>query len=249
MVESALAATVGLAFSAGVATFFAPCAYPLLPGYVGYYVSVAREGERDEREEEVESERKGEGEVKGKRADSPLGGALARGVAAAVGMFVVFGLAGVVVFTIGQSLLRHVVLLEPAIGVFLVVLGVVTVAGRAPEWSLPLPERRSNVPGFAVFGAVYAIAATGCVAPIFLALVAQSLAFSAVGTMAVIFAYAAGIALLMIAITVLIAVGFDATAGLLTRHLGTVTRVGGAIMILAGIGQLYYAIVILDVFA
>ena len=29
---------LGLAFSAGVATFFAPCAFPLLPGYVAYYL-------------------------------------------------------------------------------------------------------------------------------------------------------------------------------------------------------------------
>jgi cytochrome c-type biogenesis protein len=227
MVDSALAATVGLAFSAGVATFFAPCAYPLLPGYVGYYVSVAEEGES---------------------RDRPLVGAMARGIAAAIGMYAVFAVAGVITFTVGQSLLRHVELLEPAVGVFLVVLGGVTVAGRAPEWSMTLPERRSNVPGFAVFGAVYAVAATGCVAPIFLALVAQSLAFSAAGTAAVIFAYASGIALLMIAITVLIAVGFDATSGLVTKHVDTLTRVGGAIMILAGIGQLYYSIYILEVF-
>ena len=32
---------LGFAFSAGVATFFAPCAYPLLPGYVAFYLGDA----------------------------------------------------------------------------------------------------------------------------------------------------------------------------------------------------------------
>ena len=39
MVVSVFAGTVAFAVSAGVATFLAPCAYPLLPGYVGYYLS------------------------------------------------------------------------------------------------------------------------------------------------------------------------------------------------------------------
>jgi cytochrome c biogenesis protein CcdA len=32
---------LGFALSAGAATFFAPCAYPLLPGYVAFYLGDA----------------------------------------------------------------------------------------------------------------------------------------------------------------------------------------------------------------
>ena len=51
-------AVVVFAASAGVATFLAPCAYPLLPGYVGYYVG---------------------------REEATLAGALSRGLAATLG--------------------------------------------------------------------------------------------------------------------------------------------------------------------
>ncbi len=44
MVEAAVVGALAFAASAGVATFFAPCAFPLLPGYVGYYLS---ESDRD----------------------------------------------------------------------------------------------------------------------------------------------------------------------------------------------------------
>lgn len=233
MVDSALLATVTLAFSAGVATFFAPCAYPLLPGYVGYYVSVATDDDDDD-EEDTE-------------VDLPVTGAIFRGLAAALGMLIVFALVAVITFTVGQSLIRNITFLEPVIGVFLVILGVVTVAGYAPEFSVRLPERRANIAGFAGFGAIYAIAATGCTAPIFLALIAQSLTFSTMGASAVIFAYAIGMALLMLFITVLIAVGYDAVSGAVSRHIESITIAGGVIMILAGLGQIYYSIFILEV--
>jgi cytochrome c-type biogenesis protein len=234
MVDSALLATVTLAFSAGVATFFAPCAYPLLPGYVGYYVSVATDDENEEDNEDQEVE-------------LPVTGAVFRGLAASLGMLIVFALVAVITFTVGQSLIRNITYLEPVIGVFLIVLGVVTVAGYAPEFTVRLPERRANIAGFAGFGAIYAIAATGCTAPIFLALIAQSLTFSTMGASAVIFAYAIGMALLMLFITVLIAVGYDAVSGAVSQHLESITKIGGVIMILAGIGQLYYSIFILEV--
>ena len=38
MAGTTLAGALAFAASAGLATFFAPCAFPLLPGYVGYYL-------------------------------------------------------------------------------------------------------------------------------------------------------------------------------------------------------------------
>ena len=47
MAGLAPSALFGLAFSAGAATFFAPCAFPLLPGYVGYYLGKTGDGTPD----------------------------------------------------------------------------------------------------------------------------------------------------------------------------------------------------------
>ena len=38
-----LAGTASFALGAGAATFFSPCAYALLPGYVGYYAAAVDE--------------------------------------------------------------------------------------------------------------------------------------------------------------------------------------------------------------
>ncbi|MFB6130067.1 MAG: hypothetical protein ABEJ28_04495 [Salinigranum sp.] len=132
-----LLGSVAFAFGAGVATFFAPCAYPLLPGYVGYYASQAGPGEGSAGEGSA-----GEGDADGGTADgpaaeggAPLGGALVRGLAASGGVIAVFGVLVGVVAALGQSAVSHVALFEPVVGAALVVLGALTLADRVPKWT------------------------------------------------------------------------------------------------------------------
>ncbi|MFB6163867.1 MAG: cytochrome c biogenesis CcdA family protein [Haloarculaceae archaeon] len=222
-----LLGTAAFAFGAGVATFFSPCAYPLLPGYVGYYASQTS--------------------VEGADGDgAPLGGALVRGIAASVGVLAVFGAVLAVIATVGQTAVSHLEVLEPVIGLALVVLGALTLAGRAPDFEVALPRRRSSVAGFALFGVVYAVAAAGCVFPVFGAVVLQALTLPPAGTVAVVSVYALGIALLMIGVTLLTALGVSVGTGLV-RYVDTVVRLAGAVMLLAGLGQLYLSVAVLHV--
>ena len=93
---------LGFAFSAGVATFFAPCAYPLLPGYVAFYLGDAA-------------------------SDASAGVRLRRaGVVAALissGMLVVYAALAVVVALVGTRPLSNLAVLELVVGAGLVVLG------------------------------------------------------------------------------------------------------------------------------
>lgn len=82
MVDSATLGVVAFAVTSGVGTFFAPCAYPLLPGYVGYYL-----GEED----------------------ASLSGAVVRGAAAGVGALVALGAIAGIVVSVGQRLVANVV--------------------------------------------------------------------------------------------------------------------------------------------
>ena len=108
MLDSATLGVVAFAVTSGVGTFFAPCAYPLLPGYVGYYL-----GEED----------------------ASLSGAVGRGVAAGVGaLFALGAIAGVVV-SVGQRLVANVVYLEPVIGLLLVVLDLLPQSVVQPYFS------------------------------------------------------------------------------------------------------------------
>lgn len=209
MLDSATLGVVAFAVTSGVGTFFAPCAYPLLPGYVGYYLG----GE-----------------------DASLSGAVVRGAAAGVGALVALGAIAGIVVSVGQRLVANVVYLEPVIGLLLVGLGVLYVLDRAPDLRVALPERRASVVGFGVFGAVYAVAAAGCVVPLFLGVVSQSLTLSPGGATLALGSYAGAVALPLFGVTLLAAVGSDSLRGL-SRHVGSIQRLAGGVMILAGLGQ------------
>ncbi|MFP9192740.1 cytochrome c biogenesis protein CcdA [Natronosalvus vescus] len=223
MVDLTLVPTLAFAIGAGVATFFSPCAYPLLPGYVGYYVSQTEGGE------------------------ATLGGSLSRGLIAGVGVIATFLVLLGATFVVGHSQLENIVLFEPIVGAILVVFGVLVVFDRAPSLTIALPQRRSSVLGFGVFGAGYALAAAGCVAPLFIGVLGSALSLSAVSGLLVILAYVGTVTLLMISLTVATGMGLVAGSGWLTAHTGTLKRVAGGIMIVAGLGQLYLAFFVLDV--
>lgn len=209
-------AAVGIAIGAGVATFFAPCSYALLPGYLGFYVGTVSD-------------------------DNPSGlhAGMVRGLAAAGGIVAVFGGLAVVVALVGRSLRPYLATLEFGVGIALVILGAVLVSGHTPGWHVALPARRRGLLGFGVFGVGYAIAAAGCVAPLFLAVVAQSLTLSPAGTVVVIGGYAGTVASLVVAATVAVAVGHEVGTGRLPAYASVATRLGGLVLVAAGIVQLW----------
>lgn len=220
MTATTLATNVPFAVAAGVATFFSPCAYPLLPGYVGFYVN----------------------SVDAKSAS--VTGAGVRGVAAALGVLVTFTLlAGATVY-LGHSTLANITIFESLVGGLLILFGLAVVTGTAPSLSITLPKRRSSVAGFGVFGAGYALAGAGCVAPIFLAVVARAISLPTDTAVLLLGVYAGVVALLMAATTVVTGVGLVTNANRVMNHAGTLKQIAGVVMILAGIGQLYLSLVV-----
>lgn len=210
-------AQASFAFGVGVATFFSPCVYALLPGYVSYYVA----------------------SVDGESA--PLSGSLARGTAASVGAIATFlVLSGIAIGATGllEGLLP---VLEPVIGFGLILLGGLILWKGVLSFSVALPERRSSVLGFGIFGAVYALAATACVLPLFLSVAFLSFDLSLLGTALVFGAYMTGFSVFMLAATVAIAIGQAAFLERFRAHSGTLTKAAGLVLVLAGVVQLYIA--------
>jgi len=220
MPDISLATNVPFAVTAGVATFFSPCAYPLLPGYVGFYVNSVD-------------------------ADSAsVLGAGVRGIAAAVGVLATFGLLAGSAVRVGYSTLSNITVFETLVGGLLVGFGLLVVSGRAPSISVPLPERRTGVFGFGLFGAGYALAGAGCVAPVFLGVVARAIALPSETALLVLGVYAGTVAALMAATTVATGVGLVSNANRVMAHAGLLKRIAGAVMIVAGLGQLYLSLVV-----
>lgn len=215
MLDSSL--SLSFAMLMGVVTFFSPCAYPLLPGYVGFYVS----------------------QTDG--ADASLSGSVSRGLVAGAGVLGTFGVLFAAAYWVGHSTLSNITVFEPLVGLILVVFGLVVALDRGPSLSVTLPKRRSSVFGFGIFGAGYALAAAGCVAPIFIAVVAQALALPPLSAALFVGTYVGSVVVLMISLTVATGMGLVASAGRLAAHGDTLKRVAGAVMIVAGFGQLYVA--------
>lgn len=210
---------LGFAFIAGMMTFFAPCAYPLLPGYVAYFLG----------DEEQESRLR------------TLYHALVVSVIASLGVIAVYvGLLGVAV-TIGTQYLQNMVLLGIAVSLLIVALGFAMVFGIiSGRWlSMELPERQRTYRGYAAFGAGYAIAAAGCTAPLFIAVVLSTLDVGVSAALATVFAYTAGLCVLLAVVTVLTAFGRNSMVRRFALGGDRLKTLAGVLLILAGVTQLY----------
>ncbi len=216
--SAGLYGTVTLAVGAGAATFFAPCSYALLPGYVGYYVAATE------------------------HETVPLSGAVSRGATAAGGALGTFLLLGVVAAVAGDLIGAVLPAVELAVGGGLILFGVAVLLGKTGSLHVPLPKRRSSASGFGLFGAVYALASAACVLPLFLALVVRSLTLSKAGTIAVLGVYGGVVAAMLLAATVAIAVGSNVGVDRLAAGSGRLVPVAGVLLVAAGIGQLVVAL-------
>jgi cytochrome c-type biogenesis protein len=216
-------ATLWYAFTLGAAAFFAPCAFPLLPGYVSYYLGTSASDDPDD----------------GGSAET-VGRAIGVALLVSLGFFAVYVALGGVVVTVGQRYLRNIALLELVVGVVMIALGLAMAGGaKVSVATVVLPERKRSATGYVGFGVVYAAAAAGCTAPLFLSVVLGALTLDPAVGVARLGAYAAGMSVLMILVTVATALGRDVFIGRFTTNVGRINRGAGVLLAVAGFYQLY----------
>ena len=241
-----------LAFLAGVAMFFSPCAFPLLPGYMMLYFNI---------NEEKESNRM-KGYLKG----------LKTGCIAAVGIFTVilfygilFALASdfvgeinwdlfiyvvvVVLLIFGLMMLTEVqygLLTDPIhrlkemlseffmkIGGQKVVIGLENIVKRAThsDFSFSDAKKNGNL-GVYSFGIGYGGVAAGCHAPIFLAIFLAALGQGFFPALTIFVFFGLGMGIIMIAITLLLATAKTRAIDWLKTHTLLIKKMTGISMIL-----------------
>ena len=132
------------------------------------------------------------------------------GLITAGGMLAVFALLGVPLYAVLHVIdLRRQTLLVMAVAVVLVALGVLGLLGRGPGFTpaVRAPTGR-DARAFALFGVGYGIVAMGCNLPLFVLAVLGPIArgSGALTTAAALVAYGAGMAFLLVALTVCLAV-------------------------------------------
>lgn len=216
-------APFALAFASGMVATVNPCGFAMLPAYLGYFLGL--EGrERDVR--------------------AGVSRSLRVGLSVASGFLLVFSVVGLATYHLSASVDQWTPLATIVIGIVLMVLGLAVVRGFAPVVNLPKLSRGGRTrdsQSMFVFGISYAIASISCALPLFTTTVAgafrrENLASS----MAVFVAYALGMTLVLLVLTVSLGMARQGMVRRMRGALPYVTRVSGLLLVLAGAYLVHY---------
>ena len=153
----------GFAFSAGMIAVVNPCGFGMLPAWVGLYLSSQRERNQLPAQKLLES--------------------LRVGCIITLGFIVLFGIAGLLIGVGFRTVIEWFPWLGFLVGLLLIFVSSLMVNGYNLYSTLPQRlsgsignNRSRNVIGYFAFGISYGIASLSCTLPIFLVVVAPSLA-------------------------------------------------------------------------
>lgn len=211
-------APLALAFAAGLVATVNPCGFAMLPAYLSYFMGI----EEDDRSRVA-----------------ALRAALVIGAIVSAGFLVVFGLAGILITAGFRVVIDLIPWVAIVVGLAVIALGVALVRGYELNVGLPKGGRAASGRGYRsvfLFGISYAVASLSCTLPVFLTVVAtQVTRGSFVSGIATFVAYGAGMAVVLMAVTVAIAVGKQSLVVSLRGSARHISRVSGVILIAAGL--------------
>jgi cytochrome c-type biogenesis protein len=224
---------IGLALAAGTLAVVNPCGFALLPAYASVLVL----GD--------EPPRRAAAVGRPPRRGAAVGRALAFAGAMTTGFVLVFGIFGLALASVAGPIQERLPWFTVVLGLALVAAGGWLAVGR----SLPGPRiatRRGpaltrSVASMTFFGVAYALASLGCtIGPFLVTVVATFRTGSAIEGAAVFAAYAAGMGVVVAAVSVAVALARTSMIGALRRAGPLVARLGGLLLIIAGGYVAYY---------
>ena len=219
-------APLALAFATGMVAAVNPCGFAMLPAYVSFFLG--REGDQIPT-----------------RGQSVMR-AIPVALAVSLGFVVVFGVIGIALRPVSSTVQEYAPWATVVIGLGLVAFGVAMAAGYEPMVRLPKLERGGRSRGLGsmfLYGVSYAVASLTCTIGIFIANIVN--AFSRtdfVSGVAVLVVYAAGMGLVITALTVAIALARDSVVGFLRSGMRYANRAAGALMVLVGLYVAWYGV-------
>jgi len=236
------AASLGIIFVsivAGIASFFNPCAFPILPGYLAqYYVSAPQKEEKRSR----------------------LGSILLYGFVAAIGVIIFNIFLGAIVGGLGTGFANSLGLSGPQpniyirwfrgiVGAFLILLGWSHATGRGinftrlGHWIPRYEESKSPTRNFFYYGFFYPLIGISCGGPILAGLSLFALAsggFSSAFSAFLI--YSAVMAILMIIVSLLVGLSREGLLKVVGNSVLTIKKTSGVILLLVGAFLIFSAV-------
>lgn len=219
-----MTAALALAFSAGMVATLNPCGFAMLPAYLSFFMGIKEED---------------------RSRGAVMRSALRVGVIVSFGFLLVFGIAGIIITGVSRSVATEwIPWLALVVGVGIGVLGVALLLGYELRVGLREPGRGTKDRGYrsvVSFGVSYAVASLSCTLPVFLTVVATQITQRSFASGILIFlAYAAGMAVVLLGITVVLALGKQSLVGRLRASARHISRISGVILVVAGVWIVWF---------
>jgi cytochrome c-type biogenesis protein len=214
------------AFTTGMLATVNPCGFAMLPAYLSYFLGV--DG----------------GSPWTVSPSARVVQAVAVSLAVSLGFLTVFTVIGAIVRGGGDVLIDWAKYVTIPIGLALAALGVAMLLGYHLPFTTPRLDkggRDRTLPSMYVFGVSYAIASIGCTLPLFISATLTSFTSKgAVSGVLLVLAYGGGMALVLTALTVTLALARTGLLTVLRRMMAYIDRVAGVFLVLAGLYLVYY---------
>ncbi len=248
------------AVGAGVMVFFSPCSFPMLPGYMSFYLANKKQR-------------------KGKFDETAARETLPDGLSAAAGLMSVLLLIGILLIPFAEVISQSGILgsLEVLIGLLLAGLGIVMVMEYDSEKivrpfrnllsqigsSTPMKAAKNGIEkgintitgkefsfsdssdgtrvGLFWYGVAYGSAAAGCVAPVVIGLLVTSIGKGIITGLLVFLIFSITAGALMVAFTMMVAASESTIVDRMKASTRQIEMAGGVIMIVVGIYLMLYS--------
>jgi cytochrome c biogenesis protein CcdA len=221
------------AFAAGLLSTVNPCGFAMLPAYLSFFVGL--------QEDEAPSRR------------VLVGRALKTGGIVSAGFLAVFGLVGLIVAVSTEAFrgvvadgLSWVALLT---GVAVVALGVWLLLGNTIKISVPNFRTNTRAQGagsLLAFGISYGLASLSCAFPVFAGVIVTSFGRGLGDGIISAVAYAAGMAAVVLVLTLALALGKDSVVHRLRQASRRFNQIAGLVLVMAGAFIVFYWSLILS---
>ncbi|MDD5503143.1 MAG: redoxin family protein [Candidatus Thermoplasmatota archaeon] len=211
----------------GLLMFFAPCALPLLPGYMGYYMS-----------------------KHGDKATVPS--SIKNGLVAASGIFAIYLLVGGLTSIVGAAASDIILSIVPFIGGLLIILGILmffhiqiptqwfsNLVGKIKSLFVKKnaedgQQAAAKQKGLFSYGLIYGSASMGCSISVFIGIVAVALMTGPLYAFLALVMFGLGMATLMVAVTVIIGLAKRAIVQKFVGAIGVMNKISA--LLLVGVG-------------
>lgn len=228
----ALEGNFAYSFLLGMFAAVNPCGFVMLPAYLMYFLG-------------LESQRTGAERQSASVQRASVQRALVVSLATSAGFVAVFLVVGTVSRLVTRGIQDNAKYVSLVVGVCLMVLGIMMLRG----WKPPMTtagvgagrERTRTFVGMFAFGAAYAVASIGCTIGFLVSAVFGS--FAATGFVSGVFSvtlYGAGMALVVTALTMTLAVASGGLLRVLRNGLRYIDRAAGVFIILTGMYLTWY---------